>query len=123
MSGYPAIRMLKNDEPIPYTLLLLADEEMQAIDRYVHQSHIYVAETDGKLVGVYALYQFNRSTAEIKAIAVQENCQNRGIGKLMLNHAVLVAQARGFHELIIGTPTVAEKQLTFYRKAGFELFD
>lgn len=117
------MRRLKTNEPAPFNLLLLADEEMQAINLYIHQSKIYVAETGGKLVGVYVLFPLDKDTAEIKAIAVNPEYQNRGIGKLMLNHAGTEAQAKGFKEIIVGTPAIAGKQLNFYRRAGFVLFD
>lgn len=118
-----AIRLLKKQEPIPYHLLLLADEEMQAIERYIHQSDIYVVEKNNRTIAVYALYQMDEHTAEIKAIAVDEAYQNRGIGKLMLRDAEVKAQEKGCRELIIGTPTIAKKQLAIYQKAGFEWFD
>lgn len=116
-------RRLQKEESIPYGLLLLADEEMQAIERYIHQSEIYVVERDDKTIGVYALYSIDEHTAEIKAIAVDEAYQNQGIGKLMLKDAEIRAQEKGFRELIIGTPTIAQKQLAIYKKAGFEWFD
>lgn len=117
------VRKLLKSEPIPYELLLLADEEMQAIERYIYESVIHVAETDGKIVGVYALYPLDKKCAEIKAIAVDEAYQNQGIGKLLLRHAESIAQESGFQELLIGTPSIAEKQLRIYKKAGFTWFD
>jgi len=35
------IRQLSPQEPIPYGLLLLADETREAIDKYIHLSKIY----------------------------------------------------------------------------------
>jgi N-acetylglutamate synthase-like GNAT family acetyltransferase len=116
-------RRLGKDEPIPYDLLLLADEEMQAIERYIHQSEIYVIEKNNKIIGVYALYPIGEHIAEIKAIAVDEAHQNQGIGKLLLKDAEMKAQEKGVRELIIGTPTIAQKQLAIYQKAGFERYD
>jgi N-acetylglutamate synthase-like GNAT family acetyltransferase len=121
--NHTAIRQLLKDEPVPYSLLLLADEEMQAIERYIHQSAIYVAEAGGETIGVYALFPVDEYTAEIKAIAVDEAYQNLGVGKLMLKDAEMRSLEKGFRELIIGTPSVAQKQLAIYQKAGFELFD
>lgn len=123
MSNPILVRKLLKTEPIPYELLLLADEEMQAIQRYIYESVIHVAETDDKIVGIYALYPIDKRTAEIKAIAVDEAYQNQGIGKLLLRHADSFAQESGFRELFIGTPSVAEKQLSIYKKAGFNWFD
>ena len=123
MSNEIFIRQLRTTEPIPYSLLLLADEEMQAIERYIHASAIYIAEMEDKAIGVYALYPLNERQAEIKAIAVDDDYQNRGIGKQLLQHAATVARKAGFKELLIGTPTIALKQLSIYQKAGFTWFD
>lgn len=117
------MRLLEKEESVPYQLLLLADEEMQAIQRYIHQSDIYVVEVSGKLIGVCVLYPVDEFTLEIKAIAVAEADQNQGIGKQMLKSAEVIAKDKGYNELIIGTPATAHKQLAIYRKAGFELFD
>lgn len=117
------MRLLKKEEPIPYRLLLLADEELQAIERYVHQSDIYVLEIDQQITGVYVLYPVDEHTIEIKAIAVDEAYQNMGIGKQMLKDAGIKAKEKGYSHLIIGTPTTAQKQLAIYQKAGFEWFD
>ena len=116
-------RLLQKGESIPYNLLLLADEEMQAIERYIHQSEIYVIEESDRVIGVYALYPVDKHTAEIKAIAVNERFQNQGIGKFMLKDAEIRARVNGFVELIIGTPSIAQKQLSIYQKAGFDLYD
>jgi N-acetylglutamate synthase-like GNAT family acetyltransferase len=116
-------RLLRKEEAIPYDLLLLADEEVQAIEKYIHQSDIYVFEQIDKIVGVYVLYPIDEHTAEIKAIALNESFQNLGIGKCMLKDAAIKATAKGFKELVIGTPSVAQKQLAIYQKAGFEQYD
>lgn len=124
MHRIPAsVRLLEKGEPVPYELLMLADEEMQAINRYIRQSDIYVAETRNEVVGVCALYPLDEHTMEIKAIAVAEAYQNQGIGKHMLHCAETAAKEKGHRELIIGTPTTARKQLAIYQKAGFEQFD
>lgn len=119
----PEIRLLRKNEEIPYTLLLLADEEKQAIDKYIHQSDIYIAEIKEGIIGVYALYPLDTQTAEIKAIAVTDVYQNRGIGTLMLKHAATEAREKGYSVLVIGTPDTAEKQISIYQKAGFVRFD
>jgi len=49
-----ATRRLAQDEPVPFGLLLLADEELEAIERYIRQSEIYVVEISGVCVAVTA---------------------------------------------------------------------
>jgi len=116
------IRQLNSGEEIPYHLLLLADETIEAIDKYISTSEIYLLEQDDKMIAVYALWPLSKQQIEIKNIAVHEDYQGRGIGRFLLKDAENKAKERGYREIIIGTPDSAIKQLSIYKKAGFEEF-
>ena len=49
------IRLLEKDKKIPYDLLLLADETIEAINKYIHQSDIYVLDRDNIIIAVFVL--------------------------------------------------------------------
>lgn len=117
------IRKLASSEPIPYGLLLLADETLQAIYRYIFASLIYILESEARIIGVYVMYAIDSKTAEIKNIAVAEEFQNRGYGTSMLHHAMARAKESEFEEIIIGTPDIATKQIRLYKQVGFEPFE
>lgn len=112
----------KSDE-IPYVLLLDADPSMELIEKYLKYSTIYIAKLENKIIGVYVLYPINAEKAEIKNIAVEENLQGKGIGKLLLEDAFKQAKAKGYKELIIGTGNSSVGQLYLYQKAGFEMIE
>jgi len=63
------IRQLSKDEKIPYDLLLLADETVEAIDKYIFSCDIYVLEKHDNIAGVYALRTTNSEEIEIEIIA------------------------------------------------------
>jgi aminoglycoside 6'-N-acetyltransferase I len=117
------IRQLRKDERIPYEILLLADETLEAIDRYIFGSDIYVLEQENKIIAVYVLQSINKNEIEIKNIAVVTDCQGQGIGKILLRDAACKAKGKGFKTIIIGTGDAAIKQLYLYQKEGFEVFD
>jgi aminoglycoside 6'-N-acetyltransferase I len=117
------IRQLRKDEKIPYDLLLLADETLEAIDKYIFGSDIYVLEQENKIIALYVLQSINKNEIEIKNIAVVTDCQGQGIGKLLLRDAACKAKEKGFKTIIIGTGDAAIKQLYLYQKEGFEVFD
>jgi N-acetylglutamate synthase-like GNAT family acetyltransferase len=117
------IRQLRKDEKIPYDLLLLADESLEAIDKYIFGSDIYVLEHENKIIAVYVLQSINKNEVEIKNIAVDIDCQGQGIGKLLLRDVACKAKGKGFKTIIIGTGDAAIKQLYLYQKEGFEVFD
>ena len=116
------IRQLQKNEEIPYKLLLLADETIEAINRYINDSEIFIFENDNETIGVYVLQKISDDTIEIKNIAVDTKHQGRGIGKLLLRDASLRAKAKGFKTIVIGTGDIATKQLRLYQKEGFEIF-
>jgi len=117
------IRQLRKDEKIPYDLLLLADETLEAIDKYIFGSDIYVLEQENRIIAVYVLQSINKNEVEIKNIAVATDYQRQGIGKLLLRDAAYKAKGKGFKTIIIGTGDAATKQLYLYQKEGFEVFD
>jgi len=119
MDNDSLIRQLKPGEEIPYDLLLLADENIAAIDNYIHASEIYVYEKGDNIVAVYVLTHIDKDTAEIKNIAVNTSFQGKGIGSLLLEDATRTATEKGFKFLIVGTPDIASRQIKLYEKNGF----
>ena len=75
------IRLLEKDKKIPYDLLLLADETIDAINKYIHQSDLYVLDRDNIILAVFALQTISNDTVEIKNIAVDTAFQGQGIGQ------------------------------------------
>lgn len=117
------VRQLYENEKIPYHLLLLADETIEAINKYVHRSDIYVNERGHQIVGVSVLQPISNDTVEIKNIAVDTQWQGQGIGTFLLREVTAEARAKGFNKIVVGTGDAAIKQLYWYQKEGFEIFE
>lgn len=117
------IRQLNKEvESLPYNLLLLADETREAINRYIHQSHIYIVQYKLETIAVYALYPIDKSTIEIKNIAVAKSHQGKGIGQQLLYDAINKATTSGYKTLLIGTGDASTQQLYLYQKVGFKRY-
>ncbi len=114
-------RKLTKQEPIPYNLLLLADETIEIIDRYAKEGQIYVLEANDQRIAVYVLQVIDPERIEIKNIAVAGNYQGQGIGKFLLSEATRRAREQGYTTILIGTANGAIKQLYLYQKEGFEI--
>jgi len=117
------VRQLGKNEQIPYDLLLLADESMEAINKYIHDSDIYILEIENKILAVYVLQLLKKDEIEIKNIAVDKDYQGQGIGKFLLRDATNKAKEQGFKTMLIGTSNASFKQLYIYQKSGFEIYD
>jgi GNAT superfamily N-acetyltransferase len=122
MSQPPCIIRLNPKDPLPWSLLLLADEAVEAIERYIYQCDIYVlAPTNAPPVGVFALHPNSPEEIELKNLAVDEPLQSNGLGSYMLEEIEWIAMIGGYRRLIVGTATVGQ-QLNFYKKNGFTPF-
>ncbi|WP_292008460.1 GNAT family N-acetyltransferase [Chryseobacterium sp.] len=108
-----------SSEEIPYPLLLLADETVEAIDKYIFSSEIYVLKDHQKEIAVMALYKNSAQQLEIKNIAVIPSFRNQGIGKILINKAKEIAVKDHFASLIVGTSDTGYDQIRFYEKNGF----
>lgn len=117
------IELLKKDKEIPYNLLLLADETVEAINKYINKSDVYVLYRDNAAIAVYVLQTISDDTIEIKNIAVDTAFQGQGIGQKLLNDAMARAKESGFKNIIIGTGDAGIKQLYLYQKVGFEIYE
>jgi aminoglycoside 6'-N-acetyltransferase I len=115
------IEKIKEHNDIPIDLLELADPSRVQINEYLKTGTCYVAKVDSKVIGVLVLHQIDATSMEVKNIAVDENEQGKGFGKLLLRYSELVSRELGFDKLLIGTGNSSIKQLALYQKAGFEI--
>jgi len=110
---------LHKESPFPVSLLLLADESTEAIERYIYQCDVYVLVGDDyQPVGVAALHRNSPEELEVKNIAVAGAYQGKGLGSFMLSVIERIAADEGCCRILVGTATVG-RQLDFYRKNGF----
>ncbi len=118
MEPFTFTKTVKNSE-IPYELLLLADETIEAIDRYIFNSDIYLLHDGTENIAVMALYKTSDTELEIKNIAVIETYRSKGIGSILINKAKEIAQESHYQILTVGTSDTGFQQISFYERNGF----
>ncbi|WP_210365203.1 GNAT family N-acetyltransferase [Bacillus sp. REN3] len=115
------IRLMEKDEQPPWDLLLLADPSKDMVSGYLSDGITYIAESQDGISGVIVLLPKSPVTSEIINLAVKEDSQGKGIGKLLLQHAIDAAKKAGFKRIEIGTGNSSINQLAMYQKAGFRI--
>jgi ribosomal protein S18 acetylase RimI-like enzyme len=115
------IRKLGTNESPPMELLLLADPSEQIVKEYLKRGQCYVAELSGNIVAVYVLLPTRPETVELVNIAVNEHHQAKGMGKLLVNHAIENAKLQSYKTIEIGTGNSGVGQLALYQKCGFRI--
>lgn len=113
--------MLNENEQPPMELLLLADPSRKLVEEYMQRGQCFVAEAADRIIGVYVLLRTRPETVELVNLAVDENCQGKGIGKQLVNHAIHQAKLLGFKTIEIGTGNSGVGQLALYQKCGFRI--
>ena len=115
------IRRLEKCEKVPMELLLLADPSKSIVEDYLAKGECFVAESNEQIIGVYVLLPTRPKTVEIVNVAVAEEHQGKGIGKLLIGDAIRVARTKGYKTIEIGTGNSSIGQLALYQKCGFRI--
>lgn len=118
-----SIKKLADDAPIPYPLLLLADETKEAIDKYIFDCTIFtlINEKSNDLVGVMAILQLDEDTVELKNIAIATHEQSQGFGSDLLSFLKSYARDQHYQQIWVGTADIGHLQHGFYLRNGFEM--
>ena len=98
------------------SLLLLADEQEDMIDRYIDKGTMYVLDDDGIKCECVVTDEGN-GILEIKNIATAPDCQGKGYGKTLIEF--IAGKYKGQYSILqVGT---GDSPLTipFYEKCGF----
>lgn len=98
-------------------LLLMGDEQVSMVERYLHRGELFVMEEDGRALAVCVITDEGGGTAELKNIAVAPEHRRKGLGRKLLSFAESACTGR-FDRLVLGT---GESPLTvpFYESCGY----
>ena len=110
------IRELKENKKQFLSLMLLADEQEDMIDRYIDKGTVYVLDDDG-IKCQCVVTDEGGGILEIKNIATEPDCQGKGYGRTLIEY--IAAKYKGTYSVLqVGT---GESPLTipFYEKCGF----
>lgn len=112
-------------QEVPYTeapvaLLLEADPSPEKLKTYLPHSTCFVAQQQGTLVGAYAVKCIAPEIYELMSIAVSPGQQRKGLGTILLKHAITTVGALGARRLEVGTGSFG-CQLAWYQREGFRV--
>lgn len=108
----------------PWVPLLELADEPEPLRAYLHDGELFGLRGSDQQPLAAILVIDDRSgdgSAELRAVAVAEHAQGRGIGSQMLEAVIGVLHARGTRRVIVGTASSGTRQLAFYQRCGFRL--
>ena len=110
------IRKVETDKKQYLSLLLLADEQEDMVDRYLERGFMYVLEDDGVKAECVVTDEGN-GVLELKNIAVAPAAQGRGYGKAMVDFLIRTYKGQ-YAVLQVGTGD-SPSTIPFYEDCGF----
>lgn len=78
-----------------------------------------VLEEDGEIVGSYGLMPEGNKSCELRKMYLYTHVQGRGLGKQIMDNAMLKARELGFVRMSLVTNSLLFKALQLYERYGF----
>jgi ribosomal protein S18 acetylase RimI-like enzyme len=103
-------------------LLELADEAVP-LRAYLHDGELFGCRdpnSDEPLAAILVI-DLGGGRAELRAVAVAESAQGRGVGAWIVHAVFERLRAGGMHTAVVGTASSGVRQLAFYQRLGFRL--
>ena len=88
--------------------------------------HIWVAEWNGKIVGMVGLIQnedHKPGIAELQRMSVSKNCRKMGVASKLLEELLKHSRQQGFEKNVLKTSNAQGPAVRLYRKFGFKLIE
>ncbi|PJI48110.1 MAG: GNAT family N-acetyltransferase [Pseudomonas sp.] len=105
----------------PWSLLLKADPSREQIESYLPDSRLLALNEADSVRGVLTLTPREPGVAEITSLAVEDEWQERGLGRRLLLAAIEQAREAGLLRLTIATGNSSLAQLGLYQRVGFRI--
>lgn len=91
------------------------------IERYYEKFFCLV---EGNCIGgTVALKRLDEHTAELKSLYLSEELRGKGLGKQLLDKAIMSARELGFTSIVLDSMSKYTEALKLYKKAGFKHID
>lgn len=110
-------------QPEFWSLLLLADPDVDKINSYLNDSQIFISETDTHQInGVLVLKWQADDRIELMNVAVLEASQGNGIGAELISFALqAISHEQDNIDVIVKTGDTSISAIKLYQKMGFKI--
>lgn len=100
----------------PNDVIQLTNPGKEIIDK---EGQIYYAKHNGAIVGTVSLLKVDHHVYELGKMAVSESAQGLGIGKVLIEHCIKIAQQNGWLKLVLYSNIKLGPAIHLYKKYGF----
>ena len=84
------LKKITGNKKIYLDLLLLADPEEKAIDKYINNSEVFSLIENEKVLGQCAVTEIDKHKCEIKNIAINEDIHKKGYENSLISYLIII---------------------------------
>ncbi|MHC4225890.1 MAG: GNAT family N-acetyltransferase [Planctomycetota bacterium] len=84
---------------------------------------LVLEEENGSIIGAYGLYPLENQTCELRKMYLSSSHRGKGLGKLLLDDALLRARRLGFRKMVLETASVLKEAIALYKSYGFAEYE
>ena len=118
----PTIEWFEGPREALADLFAEADDSPAAVSAYRDLGRVLVAREDSDVVGHLQLVDGDGADeAEVKSVAVLQERQGEGIGRMLVERAAAVCREERRSTLLVATAAADTRVLRFYQLLGFRL--
>ena len=100
----------------PHDRDLLESSQEMIIDK---GGFIFFYETQGKILGTFALIKVSTGVYELGKMAVSSESRGRGVGQKMMEYCIRFSKNKGWSKLLLYSNTRLNNSIYIYKKFGF----
>lgn len=101
----------------PYVAIPLSEF---ALSSDQSNQRIWIAEYDQKIVGSVAIVRHSEVEAQLRWLLVHPNSRGQGLGKRLVNEAVIFCKNSGYQGVFLWTVSTLKAATRLYESFGFE---
>src|SRR5882724_4227020 len=117
-----AVNVHTGERAVLWPLFRLADASDPQIRSYIDEGVVLVARTEEAILGHLLLVDTGEPGAvELKSMAVDPTHQGAGVGRQLVDAAVVHCRGREARRLVVSTATADVGNLRFYQRVGFRM--
>lgn len=84
-------------------------------------SGFWVARLDGETIGMIGVQKTLDNVAEVRRLRVRDDFRRRGIGTLLMKHALRFCQDKGYLKVVLDVQVDRGPAIALFEKFGFKL--
>ena len=102
------------------------DADLEDIEQSYFQrggTFFVLEEENGSIIGAYGLYPLENLMCELRKMYLSSSHRGKGLGRLLLDDALLRARQLGFRKMVLETASVLKEAIALYKSYGFAEYE